>query len=176
MFNFILNLSLIHICNKVRQLKADKADKNIIDVEVKNLLKLKREYKELTGKEWTPNIPVQAEQAPDISGNELSCKISAQGDKVRKLKSEKAEKSVIDTEVKILLDLKSQYKTVTGQDWKPEQSKLNVTTQECTRTPEQMADNNAVETLTSKVNKVRELKASGAAKVSYVYYIFLIIQ
>lgn len=154
--------------NKVRQLKADKADKNIIDTEVKILLKLKQDYKEVTGKVWMPNTPLNTEKEHSISGNDLSCKISIQGDKVRKLKAEKVEKNIIDKEVKILLDYKSQYKTITGQDWKPEQLNLNVSTQECTETPNQMAGNNDVEVLTSKVNeqgnKVRELKSSGAAK------------
>lgn len=35
------------------------------------------------------------------------------------MKSEKADKAAIDSEVKILLDLKNQYKKSSGQDWKP---------------------------------------------------------
>ena len=38
---------------------------------------------------------------------------------VRNLKSNKAAKPEIDAAVKVLLDLKMQFKTVTGQDWKP---------------------------------------------------------
>lgn len=164
--------------NKVRQLKENKADKNIVDVEVKILLKLKQEYEEVAGKKWTPNLQVTTEKEHNISGNELSGKISTQGDKVRKLKTEKAEKNIIDTEVKILLDLKSQYKTIVGRDWKPEESKMNISTEESSKTNSQMA-NKDVNQLYSKVNeqgsKVRELKASGAAKVRFLYYNCFII-
>ena len=45
--------------------------------------------------------------------------IAAQGNKVRDLKSKKAEKSEIDAAVAILLDLKAKFKAETGQDWKP---------------------------------------------------------
>jgi bifunctional glutamyl/prolyl-tRNA synthetase len=42
-----------------------------------------------------------------------------QGNKVRDLKTSKADKSAIDAEVKSLLSLKAEYKTITGTDWKP---------------------------------------------------------
>ena len=45
--------------------------------------------------------------------------ITAQGNKVRDLKSKKAEKPEIDTAVATLLDLKAKYKAATGKDWKP---------------------------------------------------------
>ena len=45
--------------------------------------------------------------------------IGAQGNKVRDLKSKKAEKAEIDAAVAILLDLKAKFKAETGQDWKP---------------------------------------------------------
>ena len=38
---------------------------------------------------------------------------------MRTLKSNKAAKPEVDAAVKVLLDLKSQFKAVTGQDWKP---------------------------------------------------------
>ena len=44
---------------------------------------------------------------PCIEGSEdLEAKITAQGDKVRALKADKADKAAIDAAVKILLDLK----------------------------------------------------------------------
>ena len=46
-------------------------------------------------------------------------KIKAQGDKVRQLKTDKAEKSEIEAAVKTLLELKAEYKAATGKDWKP---------------------------------------------------------
>jgi len=48
---------------------------------------------------------------------ELQAKVDAQGTKVRELKSNKAEKSTIDAEVKKLLDLKAEYKKLTGSDY-----------------------------------------------------------
>jgi hypothetical protein len=38
---------------------------------------------------------------------------------IRRLKLEKAEKEIIDGEVKVLLLLKNLYKEKTGQEWKP---------------------------------------------------------
>ena len=52
-------------------------------------------------------------------GAELDAKIKAQGDTVRKLKTEKADKASIDAAVKSLLELKAQFKSATGTDWKP---------------------------------------------------------
>ena len=46
-------------------------------------------------------------------------KIKAQGDKVRELKSAKADKTAVDDAVKTLLTLKSEYKAAAGKDWKP---------------------------------------------------------
>lgn len=49
----------------------------------------------------------------------LDAQISAQGDKVRDLKSQKATKDAIDAEVKTLLALKVEFKKVAGRDWSP---------------------------------------------------------
>ena len=65
-----------------------------IDAEVQTLLSLKKQYKEATGKDWTPpksgSTPSKA--ADSSGGSELDGKISAQGDKVRQLKANKAPK------------------------------------------------------------------------------------
>jgi len=52
-------------------------------------------------------------------GEEISTKITAQGDIVRQLKADKKPKEEIDAAVKILLSLKDEFKSVTGSDWKP---------------------------------------------------------
>ena len=52
-------------------------------------------------------------------GAELDAKIKSQGDTVRKLKTEKADKTAIETAVKSLLELKAEFKAATGNDWKP---------------------------------------------------------
>lgn len=46
----------------------------------------------------------------------LTAEVTAQGEKVRKLKGDKAEKAVVDAEVKILLDLKQKLVIASGQD------------------------------------------------------------
>lgn len=74
------------------------------------------------------NVPVSSvNTASDQVMNEqmknahvINEKIIAQGDKVRRLKTEKADKATIDAEVKVLLALKAEYKTSTGEDWKPD--------------------------------------------------------
>ncbi|KAM9273150.1 bifunctional glutamate/proline--tRNA ligase isoform 4-T4 [Cariama cristata] len=115
----------------VRRLKAEKASKDEIDEAVKLLLSLKADYKEKTGQDYKPGHPPVAQGALPQSSNTvpsgpdtpeaktLFSKVALQGDEVRKLKSEKAEKEKIDAAVKELLQLKAQYKSVAGVDYKP---------------------------------------------------------
>ncbi|KFR06157.1 Bifunctional glutamate/proline--tRNA ligase, partial [Nipponia nippon] len=115
----------------VRRLKAENASKDEIDEAVKLLLSLKADYKEKTGQEYKPGHPPVAQGAlpqasstvpsgPDTpEAKALFSKVALQGDEVRKLKSEKAEKEKIDAAVKELLQLKAQYKSVAGVDYKP---------------------------------------------------------
>lgn len=60
--------------------------------------------------------------------NELNEKINQQGSVIRDLKSKKAEKAKIDVEVKLLLELKAQYKAKTGSDWTPSSAPAPATT------------------------------------------------
>ncbi|XP_064020607.1 bifunctional glutamate/proline--tRNA ligase isoform X3 [Pogoniulus pusillus] len=123
----------------VRKLKAEKAAKNEIDEAVKLLLSLKadykektgQDYKEKTGQDYKPGQPPAAQGAlppasntvpsgPDTpEAKALFSKVALQGDEVRRLKSEKAEKEKIDAAVKELLQLKAQYKSVAGVEYKP---------------------------------------------------------
>ncbi|KFM05882.1 Bifunctional glutamate/proline--tRNA ligase, partial [Aptenodytes forsteri] len=115
----------------VRRLKAEKASKGEIDEAVKLLLSLKADYKEKTGQDYKPGHPPAAQGALPQASNTvpggpetpeakaLFSKVALQGDEVRKLKSEKAEKEKIDAAVKELLQLKAQYKSVAGIDYKP---------------------------------------------------------
>lgn len=104
--------------NSVRDLKAKKAGKSAIDCAVKTLLALKGEYKSLTGKDWTPVVQKPVVETSGGGESALLNKITVQGDKIRDLKTQKAEKTVIEAEVKTLLGLKAEYKTLTGKDWK----------------------------------------------------------
>ena len=131
--------------DKVRGLKANKASKEEIKAAVDELLSLKAEYKSATGTEWTPKSDGNAKAQKndnkgktvvldtklsqkeekvltDAAADGLDIKIKTCGDLIRKLKLEKADKEVIEAEVKVLLLLKNLYKTQTGQEWKPEGS------------------------------------------------------
>ncbi|XP_018427727.1 PREDICTED: bifunctional glutamate/proline--tRNA ligase isoform X4 [Nanorana parkeri] len=114
----------------VRKLKAEKAPKDKVDEAVKALLALKAEYKEKTGHEFKPgqlpanpavekSVSVQDNSSSSSEADKLHDKVSKQGDEVRKLKSGKAPKEAVDAAVKQLLDLKSQYKALTGTEYKP---------------------------------------------------------
>ncbi|MCJ8736924.1 hypothetical protein PDJAM_G00017910 [Pangasius djambal] len=115
----------------VRKLKTEKAPKDQVDAAVKQLLDLKAEYKQQTGKEYKPgqapstaSTPAQASPAPPQSSSSpqaqaLYAQVAQQGEQVRKLKAEKAPKEQVDMAVKTLLELKGQYKALTGQEYKP---------------------------------------------------------
>nr|XP_050854497.1 bifunctional glutamate/proline--tRNA ligase [Vespula vulgaris] len=153
--------------DKVRQLKAAKASKDIIDQEVKLLLNLKSEYKIATGQEWKPvksektNATINSASA-NKTNEQLSEEIQKQGDKVRQLKAAKASKDIIDQEVKILLNLKSEYKIATGQEWKPvksEKTNATINSASANKTNEQLS-----EEIQKQGDKVRQLKATKASK------------
>lgn len=61
---------------------------------MKALLELKEKFKAATGLDWKPDIklPSAAPAAPSTGGVDLDGKIAEQGDKVRKLKGDKAPK------------------------------------------------------------------------------------
>lgn len=153
--------------NVVRQLKSEKADKSVIDVAVKELLKLKEEFKNCSNVQWKPDlkfsddsfdngklsadelhpaveIPGDVQNGVDKSVSELDQLIRSQGNVVRKLKSEKADKSVIDENVAKLIKLKGDYKTASGTDWKPDDSKKTNTKQNLNNNP--TVGNNKVKT------------------------------
>ncbi|XP_041669602.1 bifunctional glutamate/proline--tRNA ligase isoform X2 [Cheilinus undulatus] len=113
----------------VRKLKTEKAPKDQVDAAVKQLLALKAEYKQQTGQDYKPGLQAPASPAQTQSSSpsansspqaqQLFSQVAQQGELVRKLKTEKAPKDQVDEAVKTLLDLKSQYKTLTGEDYKP---------------------------------------------------------
>lgn len=88
---------------------------------------MKEDFKKLTGKDWKPNMKSAAPSvtvtppspAADGAGDNLQkevlmAKITKQGDIVRDLKTKKASKQEIDEAVKGLLELKAEYKALTG--------------------------------------------------------------
>ncbi|XP_012870440.1 PREDICTED: bifunctional glutamate/proline--tRNA ligase [Dipodomys ordii] len=116
----------------VRKLKAEKAPKAKVNEAVECLLLLKAEYKEKTGKEYIPGQSPSSQSSDSGSvkntgtaGPETSeakaffDKVACQGEIVRKLKAEKASKDQVDAAVQELLQLKAQYKSLTGVEYKP---------------------------------------------------------
>ncbi|CRL04183.1 CLUMA_CG017290, isoform A [Clunio marinus] len=158
-----LNEKIIRQGEVVRNLKTQKAAKADIDAAVKILLELKAEYKTATGQDWKPGVtvPANAPQTPSLGQvSDLNEKIIRQGESERNLKTQKAAKADIDAAVKILLELKAEYKTATGQDWKP-----GVTVPaNAPQTPSlgQVSDLN--EKIIRQGESVRSLKAQKAAK------------
>lgn len=159
---------------QVRNLKAQKADKGDIDVAVKLLLSLKNDFKIVTGQEWKPNANPSSEalklsNVMNPNASDLNEKISLQGEQVRNLKAFKANKLDIDAAVKILLSLKVEYKTVTGQDWKQSptsiiQNKINMdpVTKPATVGVDRL--NELTDKINEQGNVVRNLKSQKAAK------------
>ncbi|XP_029449037.1 bifunctional glutamate/proline--tRNA ligase isoform X2 [Rhinatrema bivittatum] len=117
----------------VRRLKSEKAPKEQVNAAVNSLLNLKAEFKQVTGQEYkagstpiaqlsskSPSAP--PETSPCATGSKaLYDKVADQGERVRRLKSEKAPKDAVDEAVKLLLALKAEYKAKTGQEYKPGQ-------------------------------------------------------
>ncbi|XP_048106277.1 bifunctional glutamate/proline--tRNA ligase [Alosa alosa] len=121
----------------VRKLKSEKAPKDQVDGAVKQLLALKAEFKQKTGQDYKPGMaPAPATAAPTAQtsapapapspgqpsspqAQALFSQVSQQGELVRKLKTEKAPKDQVDAAVKVLLELKGQYKALTGEEYKP---------------------------------------------------------
>ncbi|XP_045040367.2 bifunctional glutamate/proline--tRNA ligase isoform X3 [Desmodus rotundus] len=116
----------------VRKLKAEKAPKAKVNEAVECLLALKAQYKEKTGKEYVPGQPPSSaslDSSPARSSEScgpetpeakvLFDRVASQGEVVRKLKAEKASKDQVDAAVQELLQLKAQYRTLTGVEYKP---------------------------------------------------------
>lgn len=101
---------------------------------MKDLLALKAEYKAVTGTDWTPaaatatqsstgSKPVASTGTGAAMANnvcvkqQLTEKIAVQGNTVRDLKSSGGSKADIDGAVKLLLNLKLEYKNATGEEF-----------------------------------------------------------
>ena len=158
-----INEDIVKQGNEVRDLKSNKADKAAVDAAVKVLLDLKGKYKEATGKDWKPGKHVNASSPSSQGSNadKINEDIVKQGNEVRDLKSNKADKATVDAAVKLLLDLKGKYKEATGKDWKPGQH-VNASS------PSSQGSSGDAEKLDNEIteqgNKVRDLKGKKAEK------------
>ena len=161
-----LNEKIILQGDTVRNLKTQKAAKQDVDAAVKLLLQLKGEYKTATGQDWKPQeAPKVDVKKPSVGQtSDLNEKINLQGDSVRNLKSQKAAKQDIDAAVKILLELKGEYKKLTGQDWKPQEApKVEIKKDPKSPSIGQASDLN--EKINLQGDTVRNLKSQKAAKL-----------
>lgn len=165
--------------DKIRQMKSNKADKNVVMAEVEILKKLKKEFQDVTGIEWKPDVVLPSsalESSAPVGGQSaqaVHAQIKEQGDKVREMKANKADKESIKQAVDVLLELKKQFKMVTNVDWKPDinisQFAANAAAPALAPTPAPIAgDGNQALELHNKIKtqgeKVRTLKASKADK------------
>ena len=173
-----LNEQITEQGNKVRDLKSKKVDKAEIDGAVKMLLELKAKYKEATGKDWKPGshqsqgakateAPKEATKKAETTSEGWSAKaiainddIAAQGDKVRQLKADKADKEAVKTAVDVLLGLKAKFKSETGLDWKPGMKPPAP----AAATPQGDEGDKLNEEITEQGNIVRDLKSKKADK------------
>ncbi|XP_055622940.1 bifunctional glutamate/proline--tRNA ligase isoform X2 [Toxorhynchites rutilus septentrionalis] len=166
-----INNSIAQQGDKVRKLKADKASKQDIDVAVKTLLDLKKHFKEATGQEWKPEVIAATSIVPATAQNDhssaeqINVKIVEQGNTVRDLKAKKAPKPDVDAAVKTLLNLKAEYKSITGRDWKPAVAPVNVVSVE---NDTKSISPSSAESINDKIIKqgdnVRVLKSNKAPK------------
>ncbi|XP_040286384.1 bifunctional glutamate/proline--tRNA ligase isoform X2 [Bufo bufo] len=167
----------------VRKLKAEKAPKEAIDAAVKTLLNLKAEYKQLTGQEYKPGGPPAPQSPPSASvppitssqtgpppsdSTSLYNKVAQQGELIRKLKSEKAQKDKVDEAVKALLSLKAEYKEKTGQEYKPGQPPASTAPEPLVKAQDNRSTSSEAEDLLDRLTKqgdeIRKLKSENASK------------
>lgn len=105
----------------------------------------------------TPASPAKvANVASTSTANDLNEQIAKQGNLVRDLKSQKADKSKVDVEVKTLLKLKADFKAQTGTDWTPNAVAI--------KKDVSPPSGDLNDKITKQGNLVRDLKAKKATK------------
>ena len=165
--------------DEIRELKArpNKPSKEELKPHIDNLLKLKTEFKNLTGKDWTPsstsssNQPKQQAQQPN-DANAILLKIQQQGDEIRELKARpnKPSKEELKPHIDNLLKLKTEFKNLTGEDWTPSStsSSNQPKSQQQSTKQEQTSATSDANTILLKIqqqgDKIKELKTSKAPK------------
>lgn len=146
--------------NKVRALKAAKAEKVVVTEQVNILLALKKQLEEF---KLAPPQPVSS-VAPSVKTiQEAEAAVTEQGNKVRALKAAKTEKAVVTEQVNVLLALKKQLED------------LKLTSANTTATPAPLTNGTAPPSadkiaeieaeIVKQGEKVRDLKASADKNV-----------
>lgn len=93
----------------MRQLKSSSKDKSVWQPEVTKLLDLKKQLAEAE-KSAATATPAKPQHGGPEDVASLEAAVAAQGEKLRKLKSETKDKAIIQPEVTILLQLKDKLK------------------------------------------------------------------
>ena len=83
-------------------------------------------FQAATGIDWKPGVEVPDASSSASLGADIDGKIKAQGDAVRKLKSAKADKAEVDAAVKLLLQLKADFKAAINLEKKVNLSCLKI--------------------------------------------------
>ncbi|XP_053693447.1 bifunctional glutamate/proline--tRNA ligase [Sabethes cyaneus] len=152
--------------NIVRDLKTGKASKSTIDDAVKILLDLKATYKVAAGKDWKPDISPNSNAETVKSAATIDKSIVQQGNLVRDLKAKKAGKLEIEKNVKILVDLKADFKVATGHDWIPSGTQTKVASTIPQPTSTKFNESDLLNEISIVGDKIRALKAQKADKSS----------
>ena len=114
--------------NVVRDLKSKKAGKDEVMAAVGKLKELKAAYESASGDKYDATKPPASgapppspapKAEPSSANHPLYDQVTAQGNIVRDLKAKKAAKEEVTQAVAKLLELKKEYKSATGSEYKP---------------------------------------------------------
>ena len=163
----------------IREMKSKKASKDEITAAVGVLKTLKEDYKKASGSDYDakkkPAGGAQASAAPvggaPVGGADMAIweKVTAQGNKIRELKSKKAGKEEIMKEVELLKTLKAEYKSATGSEYDANKKPSGGAPAQASAPAGASGDLAIWEKVTAQGNKIRDLKSKKAAKVSVKY-------
>lgn len=145
-------------------MKASGAEKALVKTEVQVLLKLKKHLTEFDEQPKTTKKPLAAPNGRA----ELERAVAEQGEKVRKLKASGAEKSIVKSEVDVLLKLKQQLV----------QNGASVQTEAAIAqpTPDHQSRAELERAVADQADLVRKLKASGTEKSAVKLQIDLLLK
>ncbi|RWS31611.1 bifunctional glutamate/proline--tRNA ligase-like protein [Leptotrombidium deliense] len=121
-----------------------------------------QEWKQNLKAKFESKISSKAVNSGALNATELDNKIKEVGDKIRSMKTAKKSKEELKPEIDLLLNLKTQFKQLTGKEWKPsensstQQQSINSTTVD------------SADSLNAKIaeqgNKIRDLKSKKVNK------------
>ncbi len=149
-------------------MQTEKVDKNLINTEVTVLADLKEKYKAVAGKGWSLKEGYDIDEHFRKYVDGLYSKISAQESRLAELKEpKKGGRESVDSQAKILLELKKEYKEATGIEYQPRsnktQSEIQLGVPSGGNAMEQKG-REIHEKIVEQGNKIRKLKADKCSK------------